>query len=99
VRSEDFQTLNCPERGEHQINGFVNKSLCEELYGKAKSPAEQKRLSGKTSRRLRLLRAHGLIRKIPRANRHQLTEKGRKVVAVVLAASSANTEQLMNIAA
>lgn len=96
---EDFQTLNYLAYGEHQLNGFVNKSLCEELHGKAKTAAEQKRLSAKTSRRLRLLRAHGLVRKVPRANRYQLTDKGRKVAAAVLAASSANTEQLMNIAA
>lgn len=96
---EDFQTLQYLARGEHQVNGFVNKSLCEELHGTVRCAAEQKRLSAKTSRRLRLLRAHGLIRKVPRANRYQLTDKGRKVAAAVLAASSADTEQLMKIAA
>lgn len=96
---EDFRTLQYLARGEHQLNGFVNKTLCEELYGKGSCAADQKRLSAKTSRRLRLLRAHGLIRKVPRANRYQLTDKGRKVAAAVLAASSANTEQLMNMAA
>jgi len=95
---EDFQTLQFLARGENQINGFVNQHLREALYAKRDDPAEQKRCSGKTSRRLRLLRAHGLIRKIPRANRYQLTPKGRKVAAAVLAASSANTEQLMDMA-
>jgi hypothetical protein len=32
-------------------------------------------------------------------NRYQLTTKGRKVSAVILAASSADTEQLMDLAA
>jgi hypothetical protein len=32
-------------------------------------------------------------------NRYQLTTKGRKVSAVILAASSADTEQLMDMAA
>lgn len=96
---EDFRTLQYLARGEHQLNGIVNKTLCEELHGTAENAAEQKRLSAKTSRRLRLLRAHGLIRKVPRANRYQLTDKGRRVAAAVLAASSANTEQLMNMAA
>lgn len=97
--TQDFQTLQYLARGEHQLNGFVNKTLCEKLHGKVSCAAEQKRLRAKTSRRLRLLRAHGLIRKVPRANRYQLTDKGRKVAATVLAASSANTEQLMNMAA
>ena len=96
--SEDFKTLQFLARGENQINGFVNQHLCEALYAKSDDPAEQKRRRGKTSRRLRLLRAHGLIRKIPRANRYQLTPKGRKVAVAVLAASSANTEQLIDLA-
>ncbi len=96
---EDFRTLQYLARGEHQINGFVNKTLRETLHGKSRNMAEQKRLSAKTSRRIRLLRAHGLIRKVPRANRYQLTEKGRRVAAALLAASSADTEHLMSIAA
>lgn len=96
--AEDFQTLQFLARGEIQLNGLTNQNLREALYGKSHDPAEQKRRSGKTSRRLRLLRAHGLIRKIPRANRYQITPKGRRVAAAILAASAANTEQLMNIA-
>ncbi len=60
---------------------------------------DRKRLSGKVGRRLRLLRAHGLIRKVTRANRYQLTTKGRKVAAAILAASVTATEQLMDMAA
>lgn len=96
---EDFETLQFLARGEHQLNGFVNQQLRETLYGESSDPIERKRLSAKTSRRLRLLRGHGLIRKVPRSNRYQLTQKGRKVAAAVLAASSANTEELMKIAA
>lgn len=96
---EDYQTLQFLARGEHQINGFVNKQLREELYGKTKDATLRKKQSGQTSRRLRLLRAHGLVRKVPRENRYQLTSKGRKVSAAILAASSADTEQLMKMAA
>ena len=96
---EDNQTLQFLARGEHQLNGFVNKQLREALYGKSKDATHRKKQSGQATRRLRLLRAHGLIRKVPRANRYQLTEKGRKVTAAILAASSADTEQLMDMAA
>lgn len=96
---EDFQTLQFLACGENQLNGFVNKQLRESLYGKTKGPAERKKQSARISRRLRLLRAHGLIRKVPRANRYQLTAKGRRVAVAVLAASSADTEQLMDMAA
>ena len=95
----DFQTLQFLARGEMQLNGFTNRDLREALYGNSTDPAEQKRRSNQISRRLRLLRAHGLIRKIPRSNRYQLTLKGRKISCAVLAASAANTEQLMEMTA
>lgn len=96
---EDFQTLQFLARGEQQLNGFVNKQLREALYGKSGTAEERKKQSGQTTRRIRLLRAHGLIRKVPGSNRYQLTTKGRKVSAAILAASSADTEQLMDMAA
>jgi len=96
---EDFKTLQYLMHGENHINGFRNKHLLEILYVSAKDKTERKRLSAKISRRLRLLRMHGLIQKISRTNRYQLTAKGRKVATAVLAASAANTEQLMKLAA
>lgn len=97
--AEDFQTLQFLSRGEHQINGFTNKQLCEALHGKSRTADQRKKRSGQTTRRLRLLRAHGLIRKVSGANRYQLTEKGRKVATTIIAASTASTEQLMEMAA
>lgn len=96
---DDYRTLQFLASGEHQLNGFVNKQLREALYGKSKDVSLRKKQSGQTTRRIRLLRAHGLIRKVPGSNRYQLTAKGRKVSAAILAASSADTEQLMNMAA
>ena len=96
---EDFKMLQYLTRGENQINGFRNKQLLEALYVCPKDKTERKRLSAKISRRLRLLRMHGLIQKISRTNRYQLTTKGRKVASAVLAASAANTEQLMKMVA
>jgi DNA-binding MarR family transcriptional regulator len=97
--AEDFQTLQFLARGEHQLNGFVNQQLREALYGTSKDAAQRKQQSGQATRRLRLLRAHGLIRKVKGSNRYQLTTKGRKISAAILAASSADTEQLMDMAA
>ena len=87
------------KQGEHQLNGFVNKQLREALYGKGRTAAERKKQSGQVTRRLRLLRAHGLIRKVPGANRYQLAAKGWKISVAILAASSVDTEQLMEMAA
>jgi hypothetical protein len=97
--SEDFQTLQYLARGEVQLNGFRNSHLRDALYRNPQNPTVRRRLSGKVSRRLRLLRAHGLIRKVPRTNRYQLTPKGRRVATAVLAASAVDTQQLMEMAA
>jgi DNA-binding IclR family transcriptional regulator len=58
-----------------------------------------KQLSAKISRYLRLLRAHGIIRKLPRQNRYQLTVKGVKLSHLISAFWAASTEKLMKIAA
>lgn len=84
--AEAFQTLQFLARGEQQLNGLVNKQLREALYGKSATAGQCKKQSGQTTRRIRLLCAHGLIRKAPGSNRYQLTTKGRKVSAAIIAA-------------
>lgn len=100
-KPEDFQILEFLARGENHINGFRNRDLRAWLYprvAKANKDA-QRRASGRTTRRIGLLRAHGLARKVPKENRYVLTPKGRKVAAAILAASAADTQQLMEMAA
>ena len=97
--AEDFRTLQFLARGEIQLNGFRNCNLREALYSQIRDLAQRKRASAKISRRLRLLRSHGLIRKVPNTSRYQLTRKGRRVAAAVLVASAVDTKQLMEMAA
>ena len=54
--------------------------------------AAKKRDAGRTTRRLKLLRVHGLIRKVPKVNRYVLTEKGRKFSTAMLTASALDTQ-------
>jgi len=51
------------------------------------------------SRKLRMLRAHGLIRKVPKSHRYQVTNTGRTVIAAIIAAREANVDQLSKLAA
>jgi DNA-binding HxlR family transcriptional regulator len=53
----------------------------------------------KVSRQLRMLRDHGLIKKMPRQNRYQLTPKGQQLTAVLNATLAASTQQLTKMAA
>jgi hypothetical protein len=99
---EDYRTLQFLAKGEHNINGFRNRDLRAWLYPSAsasRDKAEQRRASGRVTRRLQLLRAHGLIKKAPRTTRYVPTGKGRQVTTAILAASDADSKQLMTMAA
>ena len=82
------------------ISGLSNKELRETLSEKTgyKDMTEKQR-SAKISRQLRLLRDHGLIRKMPRQKRYLITQKGRELTTVLDALLAASTKQLMDIAA
>jgi hypothetical protein len=86
-------------RGEFLINGFRNRDLQGLLFAApAKDEVEQRRRSGQVTRQLRMLRAHGLIQKVPHTHRYVVSEKGRKVIAALHAAREADIEKLTQAA-
>ena len=87
-----FQAVS---RGEFNLNGFRNRDLRGLLYAsETTDPREIRRRSGAVTRKLRLLRAHGLINKVPRTHRYILSEKGRCVITALLSARAADTAKL-----
>jgi hypothetical protein len=92
---QDAALLAAVHRGEFAINGFRNRDLQTHLYSQeAKTDAEQRRRSSAVTRQLRMLRAHGLIRKVPRTHRYQISDKGRTVITAILAVRHANPKTL-----
>jgi hypothetical protein len=68
-------------RGEHRLRGLRNADIVAQLYPKpARSTAEKRRRSYAVARQLQLLRAHGLIRRVPRSYRYFITEKGEALM-------------------
>ena len=63
------------------------------------SAAEKRRRSARISRQLRMLRAHGILRKVPRTHRYQITTAGRLIITAILTADRASFSQLNRIAA
>jgi DNA-binding HxlR family transcriptional regulator len=55
---------------------------------------DQRRRTSAISRKLRLLRAHGLIHKLPHTHRYRVTESGRLILNAVLAAHRMTTQRL-----
>jgi hypothetical protein len=98
---DDLALLQTISRGEFATAGFRNRELRRLLHPASSTAptAAQRRLSAQISRKLRLLRAHGLIKKIPRTHRYQLTERGRLLTAALRATRDANVKQLLRDAA
>jgi hypothetical protein len=98
---QDLSLLQGVARGEFAISGFRNKDIRQLLYPTAASTSTEqvRKQSSKTGRLLRLLRAHGIIRKINKTQRYRLTEKGRLLAAALFAARTANIQKLLAIAA
>jgi len=89
-----FHAINC---GEFCVNGFRNRDLRVILYGPAEK-SQQRTQAGKITRLLGILRAHGLIAKVPKTHRYQLTDKGRTSISALLAARHANAMKLLQAA-
>jgi|ERR1022692_418098 hypothetical protein len=97
---EDGALLEAVGRHEFFINGLRNRDLRRLLFSTETVPAsEQRKRSAAVTRKLRLLRAHGLIDKVVKSHRYQVTEQGRKAITAFLAARNASTEQLISSAA
>jgi hypothetical protein len=95
----DARLLETVNRGEFTINGFRNRDLRAHLHGPVSDPVKLKRQSAAVTRQLRLLRAHGLIRKVPKTHRYVLSSKGRTAITALLAARAADTNKLTEAAA
>ena len=83
-------------RGEFMLDGFRNRDLQKFFFPEATQDLrEARRRSAWVSRKLRLLRAHGIIRKVPGTYRYQLTETGRKAIAALLTAWRSTVRELI----
>lgn len=95
----DAELLAIVNRGEFTINGFRNRDVRARLYSPTKDQRQERKQMAAVGRKLRLLRAHSLIAKVPKTHRYVVTEKGRRIITALLAARQANMEKLTALAA
>lgn len=97
----DLAVLKAIARGEFATAGFRNRDLQRILHPVRREATRvaQRRLSAKVGRLIRLLRAHGLVRKVQRSHRYTLTAKGHLLAAALFAMRAATTQQLLRQAA
>ncbi len=95
----DATLLEAVNRGEFTVNGFRNRDLRPLLFPRPAADAQEiRKQSAAITRKLRLLRGHGLIRKLPKTHRYQVSPKGREIITAILAARQANTAKLTQAA-
>jgi hypothetical protein len=97
--ARDAALLGAVNRGEYALNGFRNRDIRPGLYRPCGDPPQQRRQMAAVGRRLRLLRAHGLIKRVTGTHRYVLTAKGQRVITALLAARQADVQQLTSFAA
>ena len=96
---DDLALFRAISRGEHMVTGFRNRDLVSLLHGTPSDLVQRKRLASRIGHRLRLLRAHGIIRKVSHTHRYQLTRKGRQIVTAILQAQATTVAKLTREAA
>jgi hypothetical protein len=83
-------------QGEFLLKGFTNRDVREQIEPRQTSdPQEERRASGRTTRRLRLLRAHGLIRKVSGTRYYRVTPKGQQIMTAALKLRDADVAKLV----
>jgi hypothetical protein len=97
---DDGRLFRAISRGEFTLNGFRNRDLQRLCFAQPPAtPTEARRRSASVSRKLRLLRAHGLIYKVAGTHRYHLTQAGRVTTTAILAALHSSVRQLTAAAA
>jgi hypothetical protein len=96
---EDSMLLRTISRGEFNLNGFRNHDIRDHLFPGQSGNESKRRLSARVTHRLRMLRAHGIIRKVPRTLRYVLTNKGREIISAIIHAQELPITRLMELAA
>lgn len=97
--AHDGRLLEIVSRGEFALNGLRNRDLRQRLYPATSDTKLQRRQSAAVTRKLALLRAHGLLKKVTGTHRWVLTDHGRRIVSALLAARAASIDQLTAMAA
>jgi hypothetical protein len=96
LAAADAALLEAVNRAEFMIAGFRNRDIRGLLFPgpEPDNAAERKRQAAKVPRLFRLLRGHGLIARVPKTHRYQVTQAGRVRIGALLAARHADTKRL-----
>jgi len=95
---KDRKILDTIINGQFHITGFRNRDIRTKLFN-SQNPDDIKRSSAKVSRWLRMLRAHGLIKKVPKTHRYLMTERGIQILSALKTIENTTINDLLKLAA
>jgi len=100
VTGKDLPLLRCIADPKYSVDAITNKDLQLLLSKTAWANRLTGRgLSGRISRHLRLMREHGLIKKMPKQHKYLLTAKGRALTTALCECLGAKVSDLAKLAA
>jgi hypothetical protein len=100
VTGKDLALLRIVADPKFHVDAITNKHLQTALLGSPWANGLTGRgLSARISRHLRLLREHGIIKKLPNQNRYFLTAKGKTLTTALNQCLGANVSDLAKLAA
>lgn len=84
IAPDEAKLFQAVSQGEFLLHGFRNENIRHLLFPKTNSDEEKRRNTGRTTRFIGLLRAHGLIKKVPKTRLYRITKKGHCVMSTSL---------------
>jgi hypothetical protein len=90
----DGELLRTIAQGDFLVQGFRNHDLRLALFGATDNADQRRKQSAAVTRKLRLLRAHGLIIKVQKTHRYQISAEGRRILTALLNAHAADAARL-----
>ena len=95
----DAQLLEAVSKAQFLLHGLRNRDLQAVFFpDPAANKKEQRRRSAQISRKIRMLRAHGLLAKLPNTHRYIVSDKGRQVITALIAIRQTDINQLPKVA-
>jgi len=96
VSSAEAAVFAAVLQGGFHLKGFTNRDLRERVEPRPSTNLqERRRASARTTRELRLLRAHGLIHKISGTRYYRVTPKGQQIMTAALKLREADVANLV----
>ncbi len=85
LRADEQRLFRAALAGENLLNGFRNRDLAARLFGpEPKDLRAKRRRTARVTRLIQLLRAHGLIAKIPHSHRYRVSDKGEAIMSAAV---------------